>query len=267
MRFSGGIAVLVSACSLIPAQAPSKRNPVAARNAAPDPKAADPKPDPKPKAPTERLTYDVEWRLIHAGTVVVETRPAHADLKLDSAGMVSSLFKVQDTYSADYEDGFCATASLMDSIEGKRHHEARSAFDRTRNQASYVERDVIKDTIIHSNQTEVPNCVHEVVGAILKLRGMAIDPGQSAQIPMSDGRRSSPVKIEAQEREDVKTPVGSYKTVRYEAYMLNGVIYTRKGRVQLWLTDDARHLPVQFRLRMNFPIGTVTLQLEKEEHP
>jgi len=265
MRFSAGIAVLLSACTLIPAQAPSKRDPAVVRNAASDAKPADPKA--QSKTPTERLTYDVEWRLIHAGTVVVQTQPSHAELKLDSAGMVSSLFKVHDHYSADYEDGFCATASLMDSVEGKRHHEARAAFDRARNQASYLERDVIKDAVIHSSQIEVPNCVHEVVGAILKLRAMSIDPGQSTQIPMSDGRRSSPVKIEAQEREEVKTALESYKTVRYEAYMLNGVIYTRKGRVQLWLTDDARHLPVQIRLRMNFPIGTVTLQLEKEEHP
>jgi hypothetical protein len=33
----------------------------------------------------------------------------------------------------------------------------------------------------------------------------------------------------------------------------------------LWLTDDARKLPVQLRLRMQFLIGTITLQLEKEE--
>jgi len=26
------------------------------------------------------------------------------------------------------------------------------------------------------------------------------------------------------------------------------------------------HLPVQIRLRLQFPIGTVTLQLQKEEH-
>ena len=48
--------------------------------------------------------------------------------------------------------------------------------------------------------------------------------------------------------------------------LLNGVIYPRKGRVFVWLTDDARRLPVQIRLRMQFPIGTVTLRLQKEEH-
>ena len=47
---------------------------------------------------------------------------------------------------------------------------------------------------------------------------------------------------------------------------MNGVVYTRKGDVWLWLTDDARRLPVQIRLRTTFPISTVTLTLEKEEH-
>jgi hypothetical protein len=32
------------------------------------------------------------------------------------------------------------------------------------------------------------------------------------------------------------------------------------------VTDDARRLPVQIQVQMSFPIGTVTLQLEKEEH-
>jgi hypothetical protein len=33
----------------------------------------------------------------------------------------------------------------------------------------------------------------------------------------------------------------------------------------LWLTDDARMMPVQIQIRLQFLIGTITLQLEKEE--
>jgi hypothetical protein len=84
---------------------------------------------------------------------------------------------------------------------------------------------------------------------------------------MSDGRRAAQVKIEAQERESVKTPAGSFNTIRYEVNLLNGVVYTRKGRVFIWLSDDSRKIPVQIRLRMQFPISTVTLQLQKEERP
>jgi len=37
----------------------------------------------------------------------------------------------------------------------------------------------------------------------------------------------------------------------------------RKGRVFVWLTDDGERLPVQILLRLAFPVGSVTLQLEK----
>jgi hypothetical protein len=218
-----------------------------------------------PKPTSERLTYDVEWRLIHAGSVVIESRESTADLKLDSAGMVSTLFKVHDLYTVTYDGGFCAVAATMDSQEGKRHHDTKVTYDRAENRASYLERDVLKDSVLHRDSVQTPSCVHEVIGAFLKVRTMTPAVGQTLQVPMSDGRRSASVKIEAQERETVKTPLGEFKTIRCEANMLNGVVYTRKGRVFVWLTDDERHIPVQIRLRMNFPVGTVTLQLAKEE--
>ena len=272
MRLSAGLCLLLAACWLLPGQSSStRRSASTSKKAAADPKPELPDPPPPPpppvKTPSEKLTYDIEWRLIHAGTAVIDAQKSHAELKLESAGMVSTLFKVHDTYSVNYEDPFCATSSMMESFEGKRHHETRITYDRGQNRASYLERDMIKNVVLHSDEVATPNCVHEVIGAILKLRGMPMEPGQSTQIPMSDGRRSAGVKIEAQEREQVSTPAGTFKTVRYEAGMMNGVVYTRKGRAQLWLTDDARHVPVQIRVRMQFPIGTVTLQLEKEEHP
>jgi hypothetical protein len=208
----------------------------------------------------------VEWRLIHAGTAVIQAQKSTADLKLDSAGMVSSLFKVHDDYAVTYDDGFCAMAATMDSQEGKRHHDTKVTYDRTENRASYVERDLIKNSVLHSDTVQIPGCVHEVLGAFLKIRSMNPVLGQPFQIPMSDGRKSASVKIEPQEREEVKTPLGTYKTIRCEANMMNGVVYARKGRVFVWLTDDERHMPVQIRLRMNFPVGSVTLLLSKEEH-
>jgi len=214
-----------------------------------------------------KLTYNIEWRLIHAGTAVIDASSSEGHVKLESAGLVSALFKVEDTYSVHYDEPFCATSSVLDSREGKRHRETNITFDRTRNRATFVERDVLKNTVLLSSQIDIPHCVHDVVGAIFRLRDAHIEPGQSTELPMSDGRRVAQVKIEAQERESVKTAAGSFNTIRCEVNLLNGVVYTRKGRVFIWLSDDSRKIPVQIRLRMQFPISTVTLQLQKEEHP
>jgi hypothetical protein len=41
----------------------------------------------------------------------------------------------------------------------------------------------------------------------------------------------------------------------------------RKGRAFIYATDDADRTPVEIRLRLAFPIGTVTLHLENPQHP
>jgi hypothetical protein len=218
-------------------------------------------------APKERLTYEVEWRLINAGEAVLESGTSSATLKLESAGLVSTLYKVEDTYRVQFDAPFCSTSSTMDSSEGSRHRETTVTFDRSRNRASLIEKDLVRNTVVSKAETQIPNCVQDVVAALLRLRRTKVEVGQSVQLPVSDGRKFAQVKVEAQERERIKTSAGTFNTVRYEANLLNGVVYSRKGRAFIWLTDDDRKLPVQIRLRMNFPLGTITLDLEKEEHP
>ena len=254
--FAGALLLVLTACWLLPAQSSSRRAP----DGKPEPATSTPASE-----PSEKLTYAVEWRLIHAGIAMFESHKAEASLKLESAGLVSTLFRVNDNYHVSFDEPFCASSSVMDSIEGKRHHETRATFDRAQGRASFVERDVIKNSVIRTTETEVPACVQEVLTALLKLRRQALSVGQSVQISMSDGRRAAPVKIEALSRETVKTPAGSYDAIQCEVFLMNGVVYTRKGRVLIWISNDERRLPVQIRLKMAFPVGTVTLQLQKEE--
>ncbi|MEQ1946059.1 MAG: DUF3108 domain-containing protein [Bryobacteraceae bacterium] len=215
----------------------------------------------------ERFSYDVEWRLIRAGTVVVDAAPDSGKIKLDSAGLVSALFKVDDTYTVHYEPGHCATDSLLDAQEGKRHRETKITFDRAANKATFVLRDLRANNILRQDQIDIPSCVHDVLGALLMLRNARMDIGKSASFPVSDGRRAAQVKVDAQEREDVSTAAGTFHAIRYEVSLLNGVVYPRNGRVQLWLSDDARRLPVKVLVRMGFPVGNVTLELTRAEQP
>ena len=51
-----------------------------------------------------RLSYAVEWRLIHAGDVVIESKDSGATARIESAGLVSTLFKIDNTYTAHFGD-------------------------------------------------------------------------------------------------------------------------------------------------------------------
>jgi len=218
----------------------------------------------------ETFYYDVEWRLITAGRAKVEyVRRPNADwqvnLRLESAGMVSTLYKVEDDYFGYLSPSLCAESVQQNSHEGSRLRETRIAFDASARRATYVERDRIKNAILQQRAIEIPSCVHDVMGGILFLRTLNLEPGKSTMVPMSDGKKSVMAKVEAQAREDVKTPEGTFHTVRYEAYLFNDVLYRRSAHLNIWLTDDRRRLPVQIRVRMQFTIGTITFQLRKHE--
>jgi hypothetical protein len=218
----------------------------------------------------ESFTYGVEWRMIRAGITKISVTPGNGgwqgDIHLESSGMVSKLYKIEDNYTATIDDQFCAKSISMKALEGKRQRDTKVTFDHARKKATYLERDLLKNSTVLSKETDTPACVQEWVSGLYKLRSLKLEPGQSAAIPMSDGKRFANVKVEAQEREEVTTPLGKFKTVRYEVFVFDGALIARKARAFVWLTDDAKKTPVQIRVRMQFLIGTINLQLEKEEH-
>ena len=222
----------------------------------------------------EKLSYDIEWRLIYAGSAQLtlapkpgEPRKWDSQLRVESGGLVSKLYTLEDTYNIGMDDGFCTAATHLDSVEGKRHHETRVVYDHTRGKASSVERDLNKGIVIKSSEVEIPACAIDAISGLYKLRIDKLEPGESRQVPMSDGKKTAWVRVEAQDREQVKIKAGTFDTIRYEVSLFNGALYSRKGDMSVWLTDDAHRLPVQIRARMSFPIGSITFELTKDEHP
>src|SRR5690349_17468766 len=99
----------------------------------------------------ETLHYGIEWRLITAGQAQLRIQPARnsgrpqweAKVHIESAGLVSKLYKLDDNYAVLLENQFCATSSSMDAFEGKKHHATKVTYDSARGRATYVERDLL----------------------------------------------------------------------------------------------------------------------------
>ncbi len=220
----------------------------------------------------ETLYYTIEWRLITAGKAklewISELQPSagpQVNLRLESVGLVSKFFKVEDDYSANLNSALCGQSSQMTTHEGSRQRETKVTFDSASRKASYLERDRVKNAVLAAHEIDIPPCVHDVIGGLYFLRTLNLEPGQSIEVPVSDGKKSVMANVEAQQREDVKTPEGTFKTIRYEAHLFSDVLYRRPAHLYVWLTDDRRKLPVRVQVRMQFAIGTITLLLEKAE--
>src|SRR5580700_7117743 len=168
------------------------------------------------------LEYSVEWRLVDAGSAKLNwsagSRPGwHIGLHLESAGLVSKLYKVNDDYSTDLSADLCVQDTHLTAHEGSRQRDVAVHYDPETKKASYLEHDLVTHAVALAKETDIPPCVHDIVGGLFFLRTLNIEPGRSVEVPVSDGKKSVSVKVEAQQREQIKVPAGTFKTVRYEA--------------------------------------------------
>ena len=222
--------------------------------------------------PKEVFDYSIEWKLINAGTAKLTFSPmphsavatSELRLHLESSGLVSKFIRVSDDYSSMLGQNFCGQNTFLAAREGSRARETRVTFDAKTRRASSQEKDLVKKTSEVSD-VEIPPCTFDVLGGLMVLRHLNLEPGKSATVPISDGKKMVWAKVESQRREDVKTTQGVEKAVVYEVFLFNNVLFRRQGHLHVWLTDDKRHVPVQLQVRLQFTIGTITLHLEKEE--
>src|ERR1022692_2225017 len=132
----------------------------------------------------ETLYYSIDWRLFTAGKARVELSTSalprlgyQANLRLESTGIVSKLFKVEDDYSSNMNSAFCAQTLQMTTHEGNRLRETKIAFDAEAKKASYLERDRARNNaIVLSQETDIPSCVHDVIGGLFFIRTLNHHP-------------------------------------------------------------------------------------------
>jgi hypothetical protein len=208
----------------------------------------------------------VEWRLIDAGKAFLKWNPAQgrggqANIHIESAGLVNKLFPVKDDYSTNLDERGCTLSTLMIAEEGSRKRETQVTYDRTSKKVEYQEKDLVLNKTV-KKELEIPGCTFDVIGALVELRRLKLEPGTVLNVPVSDGKKFVNARVEVQGREKVKTPAGEFNAVRCEAFLFDGVLFARKARLHVWFTDDPAKVPIQIRIAMRFYIGTVMLQLQ-----
>ena len=216
-------------------------------------------------APGEKLTYDVLWSIFSAGEVSATLRSVDGSSKdayevvtaAHSQGFVSLLYSVQNEFHSLFDPESSCSRSISKTInEGRRRKETRILFDSQRRLAILDERDLSrpKDPPKHA-ENEIPPCVEDVVTAFYFLRRQNFQVGKPIKLPVNDGSKTYDVTVEVQAREPVQTPLGNREAFRVEPRVFGG-LYKRKGRMLIWFSDDAQHLPL--RIKFLIAIGSLT---------
>jgi hypothetical protein len=214
----------------------------------------------------QTLTYSVDWRVFTAGTAVLhldaDGDQEHVSATADSIGAINMLYRVVDKFQSvfDRRTG-CSSQFSKQTIEGRRQISSDLRMQYAQGKTTLDEKNHVSGSVKHT-EVKIPPCVTDSLSAIFYAASQRMEIGSSFQFPLADAMRTVPVTMKVENREEVKTPSGTYQTLRVQPTADAGVVKNR-GNIWIWYTDDERHMPVQMRARLFW--GTITFKLTSVE--
>lgn len=215
----------------------------------------------------QTLTFSVDWRVFSAGTAVFHLENQGTQEKVtataDTIGAVNMLFPVEDRFQSVFDTRTgCSISFNKQIVEGRRKINSDLQFNYATGKQTQTEKNMVKGTSKHT-ETPIPACVTDSLSAIFYAGSQSFGQGQSIAFPLGDALRTVPVTMKVLGREEIKTPAGTYQTIRVQPTADNGVVKNR-GNIMIWYTDDPRHIPVQMRAFLFW--GSITFHLQSIEN-
>ena len=215
----------------------------------------------------QTLTYSVDWRVFPAGTAVIHF-DADGDRERMSAtaatlGAINMLFRVDDRFQStfDREKG-CTSEFDKQTVEGRRQISSTLKIDYSQGKSILDEKNQVTGQTKHL-ETGIAGCLTDLLTGVFYSSSQPMDVGHNFMIPVADAQKTVPVTMKVEGREEIKTTLGTFKTIRVQPTADAGVVKNR-GNIWIWYTDDERHLPVQMRARLFW--GTITFRLTGNEN-
>jgi hypothetical protein len=215
-------------------------------------------------SPGEKLTFEISWsKIVQAGIAVMEVRegktgdnkPAY-DLvtSTHSTGLVDKFYPVRDTVQSivDSED-FCSVSFSLRSSRGKRKREREMLFDR--------EKGTVRVTTKGETQVfPVPERVQDALSSLYYLRTRTdFVVNKPIVVDVHDSGKTWAVEIQTLGRERIVTPAGEFDTIKIVTHPRYEGVFMHRGEIIMWLTDDARKIPVL--MKSTISIGSIVATL------
>jgi hypothetical protein len=232
--------------------------------------AADP-----PFGPGESVTLRITYAHALAGRARLTVAPAARDgvpvyeitATAQSEGFFAWLFRfrVRDRTTAEWDPATGCSRRIEKTLrEGRAVRDQVVVFDPAGSAS-------VKDPKIKETQFTIEPCSLDILSALYVARQRGIPEDRPLELPVFDNGRKfrMAVRFVGRETLDLPKPLGDKTpTIVVEPRLVEGTglfVKEKDARLKLWLTDDARRIPV--RMRSKVAIGAVSADIEEYTPP
>ena len=186
---------------------------------------------------------------------------------LSSKGFFARLFnlKFRERVESTVEPvSFTVQRTTILDEQGKRVRSTESTFDRSQGKMRWTSRDPNNPSAEpRSAIAEFSGQLQDVLSAIYFIRTQPLEVGKTFEVFIGDGGRVYKIPIKVLEKKRMKTILGHIDVLRVnpELFGPDRLIDEEKGEFSIWITDDARHIPVGGRIKTDY--GTFDIKLKR----
>ncbi len=230
---------------------------------------------PLPLQNGEKLTYRVSWAIVPgAGEIKISAQqePVAGEPRLVVTTKTATrrLARILLPFDAEAKSVFdLKTGRLLslqeNSVQRDKKADHSVTFDHSGRQATYIAGNEPDKPRV---QPIPPGDPTDLIMGLLQTRSWDLKPGEKRDALVLFDDDFYELTIHMARYEDVRTPLGTFKTIVLEPRMDKTApkgMFKRGSSVRVWIAQDTHRLPVKFEVE--FKIGTGTATLEAYEGP
>jgi hypothetical protein len=211
----------------------------------------------------ERLTYEITWLNILAGTAVMEVaegglaggRPlAKLVTTAQSGPMVTKFYPVDNRVESLVDPMTLQSDRMMfRRREGKRKNDFEYTFHHREGTVTVIKDGVTEILAIPPGTLDIISCLYHVRNTL------PLTPGASLAMNVVHDKKNYKLNVRVEEVESIEGSWGKSETARVLVIMPFQGIFLNQGNIKVWFTTDERKIPL--RMKAKVIIGSVVADL------
>ena len=212
----------------------------------------------------ERLEYDLTWSCIKAGTASLDTIENGQYIQFISRAMssdvVSVFYRVEDLAVSSLKKGphknlpGTPYSYRLKTSEGRHKKDKEVYFDFNANKATFINYLDKEQQIFDINESAM-----DALSCFYYVRYLPLKVGKSVYVEVFDNKKLYKAEVQVVKKEEIETGFGTFKTILIRPVLQSEGIFSRKGDILIWLTDDAKRLPVLLKTKVK--VGSIKATL------
>ncbi len=214
-----------------------------------------------PFGPGESLRFSIEYGVLKAGSAWLEVGPMetyhgrscyHLISRAESNDFMSRIYKVRDRIDSLIDrEGLYSHRYRKHVREGGFKKDYDAVYDPAAGKARYAGGKVY----------DTGAWAKDGLAAFYYLRHVPLEVGRDVVITHHSDETTADIVVKVHRKETIEVPAGRFACIVIEPVMTAGSIFKNSGQMTIWVTDDARRIPVL--LKSKIPVGSIDAVLQE----